>query len=124
MGAHKNLIVWQKSIDLVKQVYQISLSFPKDETFGLVSQIKRAVVSIPSNIAEGFGRGTKKECKHFVHISLGSAAELETQLIISRELDFISNNDDFESVLQLLDEIIKMLRSLIRSLKKQALVNS
>lgn len=122
MEAHKKLIVWQKSINLVKMVYATVQSFPENELFGLVSQMKRAAISIPSNIAEGFGRGSKKECKRFVHIALGSAIELDTQLIISKELGFLNENG-FNSVNLLLMEIIKMLKSLIRSMKEESLVN-
>ena len=93
MGVHKDLIVWQKGIGLVKLVYAATASFPADEVYGLVSQMKRSAISIPSNIAEGFGRGSKKECKRFVHIALGSAIELDTQLIISQELGFIKQED-------------------------------
>ncbi|MDH6307784.1 four helix bundle protein [Dysgonomonas sp. PFB1-18] len=93
MDSHKNLIVWQKSIDLVKLVYEGVQSYPKEEIFGLVSQIKRAVISIPSNIAEGFGRGSKKDCKRFIHIALGSAIELDTQMIISKELGFLCEDN-------------------------------
>lgn len=103
-------------------VYATVQSFPENELFGLVSQMKRAAISIPSNIAEGFGRGSKKECKRFVHIALGSAIELDTQLIISKELGFLNENG-FNSVNLLLMEIIKMLKSLIRSMKEESLVN-
>lgn len=116
IGLHKDLIVWQKSIVLVKAIYVNTQSFPKEELFGLVSQIRRAVVSIPSNIAEGYGRGSKKECERFLYIALGSAAELETQLIISKELNYISS-EKYEISDSLLNEIIKMLSSLINSLK-------
>lgn len=122
MDSHKNLIVWQKSIDLVKLVYSVMHSFPKDEQFGLVSQIKRAVVSILSNIADGFGRGSKKECKRFIHIALGSAIELDTQLIISKELDFLSEKDR-GVICSLLSGIKRMLKALIKSLKEESLVN-
>ncbi|MDR0825530.1 MAG: four helix bundle protein [Prevotella sp.] len=122
MESHKNLIVWQKSIDLVKLVYSTMHAFPHEELFGLVSQIKRAVVSIPSNIAEGFGRGSKKECKRFIHIALGSAIELDTQIIISKELGFLGE-EEYRIINSLLLEIKKMLKSLIRSLNTESLVN-
>lgn len=82
----KELTVWQKSIDLVKEVYRLVALFPKEETYGLSSQIKRCVVSIPSNIAEGFNRKSKKENSQFISIAYGSSAELETQLLIAKEL--------------------------------------
>lgn len=102
MALHKNLTVWKKRIELVKLIYLNTKSYPKEELFGLVSQIRRSVVSIPSNIAEGYGRGSKKECEHFLYIALGSASELETQLIISNELEYLSE-DNF----QLLDSFVE-----------------
>ncbi|MBB4036151.1 four helix bundle protein [Dysgonomonas hofstadii] len=116
MGTHKDLKVWQKSINLVKLVYVETKSFPKEELFGLISQMRRSAVSIPSNIAEGFGRGSKKECEHFTYIALGSASELETQLIISKELEYIKN-EEYQTLNLLLSEIIKMLSALINSMK-------
>jgi four helix bundle protein len=111
----KDLIVWQKSIQLVIEVYKATESFPKDEIFGLVSQIKRSAVSIPSNIAEGRGRGTRKDFCNFLRIALGSANELETQIIIAKNLPKI-NNQDFSKIESLLIEIIKMLNSMINKL--------
>lgn len=118
MGTHKDLKVWQKSINLVKLIYVETKSFPKEELFGLVSQMRRSAVSIPSNIAEGFGRSSRKECEHFSYIALGSASELETQLIISKELDYIEN-EKYLSLSFLLNEIIKMLSALINSMKSK-----
>lgn len=117
MGTHKDLIVWQKSISLVKQIYVETKSFPNEELFGLVSQMRRSSISVPSNIAEGFGRGSKKECTHFVYIALGSASELETQIIISRELEYLPEIV-YQTLNALLNEIIKMLSALINSLKQ------
>jgi four helix bundle protein len=88
--SYKDFIVWQKSILLVKEIYLITSDFPKSELFGLVSQMRRAVISIPSNIAEGFGRRTHKDQDQFYLISYASALELETQLIISFELGFLT----------------------------------
>lgn len=116
MSTHKNLIVWQKSLLLVKEIYAKTQDFPKDELFGLISQIRRSAVSIPSNIAEGYGRESKKECLRFLYIALGSASELETQLIISKELDYINSNN-YLLLESLLNEIIKMLSALIKTLK-------
>ena len=93
METHKDLRVWQQSIDLVSSVYLMTKSFPKDELFGLVSQMRRAAVSVPSNIAEGFARGTDKEKIHFLRISSGSMSELETQLVLSKELEYISEEE-------------------------------
>jgi len=88
MTSHKDLKVWQKGIELVKVIYDITKTFPSNEQFGLTSQIRRCSVSIPSNIAEGCGRNSDKELIHFLYIALGSASELETQIIISQELGF------------------------------------
>ncbi len=116
MKTHKDLIVWQKSIVLVKKVYALTQTFPKDEMFGLISQMRRCAVSIPSNIAEGHGRGSEKELVRFLEIALGSTAELETQLIISKELGFVTV-EDFETLIREINEIVKMLSALNRNHK-------
>ena len=116
MNTHKDLIVWKKGIELVKTIYLITDSFPKSEQFGLVSQMRRCAISIPSNIAEGCGRNSDKELIHFLFIALGSSSELETQMIISVELNFLENEKATEC-LNLLNEIIRMITSLIKSLK-------
>ena len=85
MKTHKDLDVWKKSVDFVTDVYQITNTFPNHELYGIVNQIRRAAVSIPSNIAEGAARKHKKEFVHYLHVALGSMAELETQLIISQK---------------------------------------
>jgi len=114
INSYKDLIVWQKSILLVKEVYKLCHELPKSEQFILVSQIKRAAISIPSNIAEGYRRKTKQEFLQFLNIANGSAAELETQLIIAKELYSEVNTT---VVLALLAEIQKMLCALILKLK-------
>ena len=97
---HKDLAVWKESMKLVKEVYLLLKSYPSYEQFGFCSQMRRAAVSIPSNIAEGAGRNSDKELLRFCLISQGSLAELETQLLISAELDYIkSNNDIFEQLI-------------------------
>ena len=116
MTTHKDLIVWKKGIELVKNIYQITDSFPKSEQFGLISQMRRCAVSIPSNIAEGCGRNSDNELIHFLYIALGSSSELETQIIISVELEFLESEKAMAS-LNLLNEIIKMIASLIKSVK-------
>lgn len=83
MGPYKNLTVWQKSMLLAKEIYTVTASYPQSEVYGLVSQMRRCVVSIPSNIAEGYGRGSNRDLVHFLYISLGSSNELETQLLLS-----------------------------------------
>ena len=112
MRNHKDLIVWQKSMKLVKDLYQITQVFPKEEIYGITSQMRRAAVSIPSNIAEGCGRGHDKELIQFLYISLGSASELETQLIICNDIHYLSTQS-FEELNSLNNEIIRMLSSLI-----------
>jgi len=115
MKNFKNQKVWQKSIELVKLVYSRTNNFPKEEGYGLTSQIRRASISIPSNIAEGSGRGTKKGFNNFLNIALGSTFELETQLIISVEQNYISR-ENFDQLNSLLDEIQKMIFGLQKSL--------
>lgn len=112
MGNHKELVVWQKSITLVKLVYQQTDSFPSDERFGLTNQMRRCSVSIPSNIAEGFGRGSDKELTQFLRISLGSSSELDTQLILSKELHYMDEKR-YNELSALNEEVAKMLSSLI-----------
>src|SRR3990167_9579649 len=108
LQSYKELIVWQKSVELVEAIYQLTSSFPKDELFGIISQIRRASVSIPSNIAEGYGRRSHKEYKQFYSISYGSALELETQLLISKRLE-LASNDKFPKSESLLNKVIRML---------------
>jgi four helix bundle protein len=117
MTSYKELKVWQKSIVLCKDVYQLTESFPQKEIFGLTSQMRRCSISIPSNIAEGQRRGSNKEFSQFLRISFGSGAELETQLYISMEVGYISNNQFQETNIKL-EEIMKMLNKLIQSLQQ------
>jgi four helix bundle protein len=112
---YKDLIVWQKSIMLVKHIYQLTQRFPSEEKFGLVSQMRRSAVSIPSNIAEGQARRSSKEFAQFLSHAKGSAAELETQLIISKELIYCNENE-LNNIFELLIEIRKMLDALQRKL--------
>ncbi|KKU55284.1 MAG: S23 ribosomal protein family protein [Candidatus Moranbacteria bacterium GW2011_GWE2_47_10] len=108
ISSYKNLIVWQKSMELVIEVYKLTDAFPKTEMFGLVSQMRRCAVSIPSNIAEGKQRGTRKEYRQFTMIAFGSGAELETQIEISKRLGFCEK-EDYIKVDELLGEILRML---------------
>jgi len=119
MKTYKDLVVWQKSIELVIAVYELTDKFPKEEIFGLISQIRRAAVSIPSNIAEGKMRGGDIEFKRFLFISFASGAELETQIIISKKLPKNSKLD-YNKVDFLLEEIMKMLNKLISQLEPKA----
>lgn len=116
MQDYKELIVWQKSIELVKSIYTLCKVLPKEETYSLSDQIRRCVVSIPSNIAEGSGRNTTKEFIQFLYISLGSACELETQLIIGKEIGYFS---DVSNYLYSVNEIKKMINGLINLLKNK-----
>ena len=117
MKSYRDLIVWQKSIQMVTEVYSITKSFPKEELYGLVSQIRRSSVSIPSNIAEGYGRRSTNEYLRFLQISIGSLYELQTQLEISLSLDYISKQI-FEKVYEQTREIERMLSSLINKVDK------
>ena len=109
--SHKDLIVWQKSMLLVKRLYEVTKTFPQEELFGITSQMRRAAVSIPSNIAEGFGRIYDKDTLRFLSTALGSASELETQLLISRQLGYILQSE-LDELLLLTAEIIRMLAAL------------
>jgi four helix bundle protein len=115
LDSYKDLIVWQKAMDLVIEIYSLTESFPKSELYGLVSQMRRAAVSIPSNIAEGRRGGSKKEFHQFVVIAFGSGAELETQIEISKRLPF-GKLSNFSKAEVLLNEVMKMLNRLVFSL--------
>lgn len=112
---YKDLIVWQKGIALAKAAYQLTSKFPSEEKFGLVSQMRRAAVSIPSNIAEGQARHTTGEFIQFISHVEGSVAELETQMILSIELGF-AKSENAKATFTLLDEIRRMLNGLRRKL--------
>lgn len=111
----KELLVWKKSIELVKSIYQLTSILPSDERFGLISQMNRSSVSIPSNIAEGSGRSSEKEFVHFLNISISSSYELETQLIITNELFQV----DIECVIGQISEVQKMILGLKRNLENK-----
>jgi len=112
---HKDLEVWKKSMDLVSNIYKITESFPNKEIYGLTNQIRRSAVSVPSNIAEGAARSSKKEFIQFLYIALGSLAELETQMIIASRLGYLN---DLDSLLNDVKLIQKLLNGLIYSLKR------
>ena len=114
-----DLIVWQRSVDFVLRIYELTKSFPSEERFGLTSQIRRAAVSIPSNIAEGQARNTKAAFANYVDIALGSAAELETQLTIAVKIKYISKND-YDGSISELTEINRMLYGLLRRLRSKS----
>lgn len=112
---YRKLVVWQKSIDLVVKIYGIVKELPDEEKYALSDQLRRASISIPSNIAEGYGRIYNKELLHFLTISRGSLYEVETQLIIGKELGFFTDSK-IEPALLLITEISKMLATLIKKL--------
>lgn len=118
MRSHQKLDVWQAAMRLVKQVYQVTASFPKAEIYGLTSQMRRAAVSIPSNISEGAARYGDKEFLQFLYIARGSLSELETQILIAKDLGFLSENNELLSqtakVFALLGGLINAIRERIR----------
>jgi len=113
---YKDLIVWQRAMDLVGAVYELTEKFPKSEIYGLMSQMRRCAVSIPSNIAEGRRRASKKDYRQFLVIAYGSGAELETQIEIAKRLSF-SKNLDYAKVDRLLLETMKMLNKMLSTLR-------
>ena len=110
----RDLKIWKEGIELVKKIYLITKKFPKEEQYGLNSQMRRASVSIPSNVAEGFRRKHNKEYTQFLNIALGSCAELETQLVIARELEYINDNQEKDAI-----ELIYYICRMIVNLKKK-----
>ena len=112
----KELLVWQKSVELVKDIYKVTKTFPKDETFGLSNQLRRASVSIPSNIAEGWLRQYTKEYIQFLFHSIGSCGEMETQLIIARDLGYLDVKK-FDLLTEKTNHITRMLNNLVKSLR-------
>ena len=113
MNYFKELKVWQKAIDLVTETYLVTKDFPKEEVFGLINQIRRCVISIPSNIAEGCGRRSNKEFSNFLGIALGSSFEFETQIIISRNIGYLSQDNfaHLESEIQHIQNMIIKLQA-------------
>lgn len=114
--SHKDLIVWQKAVSLSLLIYRLTKDFPQREVYALSSQMRRAAVSIASNIAEGRSRRTRKDFQHFLHMAYGSVAELETQLLIAKQLSFC-NESQFQENNSLLSEVSKMLRAMIQKLE-------
>ncbi|MGD0969882.1 MAG: four helix bundle protein [Desulfobaccales bacterium] len=117
--SYKDLVAWQKSMALVTEVYRASQEFPKEEVFGLIGQTRRAAISIPSNIAEGHARTSKKEFQYFLSNARGSLAELETHLTIAYQLTYI-NEMAINQVLDRVGEIGRILNGLISSLKRSS----
>ncbi|MEK7460801.1 MAG: four helix bundle protein [Patescibacteria group bacterium] len=115
--SYKDLTVWQRGIELVVSIYRLTAVFPREEQFGLTSQMRRAAVSIPSNIAEGRCRGTRNDFRQFLRIAYGSGAELETQLIIAKKI-FADKNIDYDRSETLLNEIMRMLNTILGTMKE------
>jgi len=113
--SYKDLNIWKRSIGVVEDIYKITKNFPKEEIYGLTSQLRSSAVSIPSNIAEGFARFHNKEYRQFLFISLGSCAELSTQIIIALRLGYFENKEA-NQLLNEIDEVSKMTMSLIKKL--------
>ncbi|MBM3248542.1 MAG: four helix bundle protein [Candidatus Omnitrophica bacterium] len=116
LQSYKDLIVWQKSMELVEEIYKLTRSFPKSEVYGLVSQMRRAAITIPSNIAEGYRRKHIKEYIQFLYVANGSASELETQIDIARKLEE-TKDLNYLKCENLINEVLKMLTVLISKLE-------
>lgn len=119
MGMHnfRELKIWQRSMDLAKEVYKVVSMFPTEEKFGLVSQLSRCAVSIPSNISEGAGRATKKQFQHFLEYSMGSCNELQTQLELSRRFGYL-NEADASRVTDEINQVYRMILSFYNTLNE------
>ena len=115
---YKDLIVWQKSMNLAEQIYSLSTNFPKTEIYGMMSQIRRAAISIPSNIAEGNGRYSDKEFLRFLSIANGSLKEIETQLHLSIRLKFVSEND-VQAIFKMCDDVARLLNGLRKKISER-----
>jgi len=116
-GSYRDLAIWRKALDLCKYLYQATRDFPHEERYGLTSQIRRAAISVPSNIAEGQARGGKKEFIQFLYIAKGSLAELDTQSVLALELGYI-NPERQQAIVVKIEELQRMIFSLIRNLRE------
>ena len=115
--SYKDLLIWQKGIEIVVLTYKLVSSFPKDELYALSSQVKRSSVSIPSNIAEGYGRQSTQSYIQFIKIARGSLCELETQLLVAKKLDFINDEELFSELINQIIEESKMINSFLNKLE-------
>jgi len=115
---HKDLDIWKKGIDLVTAIYQVTDSFPRSEIYGLTNQLRRAAISVPSNIAEGAARNSDKEFIQFLHVALGSLSEAETQIIIAARLGYIKNEENLPNRKEI-ETLRKMITGLIKYLKNK-----
>ncbi len=119
MKTYKDLLVWQKAMSFVTKIYETTRSFPKEESYGLTSQIRRCAISIPSNIAEGFGRNSKNEFVRFLQIAMGSLFEIQTQLEISTNLEYLKKIE-FKEIYSQSREIERMVSSLIKTIRMKS----
>ena len=110
MVTHKDLDVWKMGLDLVERLYKVTVAFPKEEQFCLTAQIRRAAISVPSNIAEGAARNSKREFLQYLYISLGSLSEVETQLLIARRLGYLEDEDIFEHIEHLRRKLLNFIK--------------
>ena len=122
IASYKNLIVWQKAIEFVTVIYKTTKLFPSDEKFNLITQINRAVIPVPVNIAEEYGRESSKNYLQFLRISRGSILELETLLLISKNLNYLPI-EDYEKLTENLNEISKLLQGLIKSIQNKIAIS-
>ena len=120
LQSYRDLLVWQRALELAVRIYRVSEKFPKSEIYGLTSQLRRAAVSVPSNVAEGYGRSSRKEYLQFLSVAQGSLKELETQIILAQRLSYTSEKDA-EDVLSASETVGKMLGGLMRSLRTKVL---
>lgn len=112
MRTHKDLDIWKLAMELVTDIYKRTRTFPKEEIYGLTSQLRRCAISIPSNIAEGAARGSKKEYVHFLYVSLGSLSEFETQIIISENLEYLKSDEMIKQVEILRRKMLNFIKDL------------
>jgi four helix bundle protein len=117
--SYQDLVAWQKAMELVTEIYRVSQKFPKEEVFGLTSQIRRAAVSIPSNIAEGRGKFSKGDFQYFLGHARGSLSEVETHILIARNLNYLTNTE-IDHIMELAAEVGRLLNGLLAAIKKRS----
>jgi four helix bundle protein len=115
--SYKDLLIWQRGIDLTQEIYTLTNLFPNTEQFGLISQMRRCSISVPSNIAEGFGRESNASFAQFIKISRGTLYELETQILIAKRIGLIENQITFDKLISLISELAKMISGFLKSIK-------
>ena len=119
INSYKEVLIWQKGMQIAELTYSLASDFPNDEIYSLTNQVKRSCVSVPSNIAEGYGRSSTLSYMNFIKISRGSLYELETQLILAKRLNFIANDTLYDSIISLIAEEGKMINTLLNKLKSK-----